>query len=367
MQSTFNACSAALLVVLAASAHAQSSVTLYGAIDTGLMYQSTAANNHHVFALKDGGIYASFWGLRGSEDLGGGYAVRFRLQGAFNSSTGQLKLSDTTGGSAAFNQQSTIGLSGPFGTIDLGRQFVPMIYAMAETDVRGAQYFGSILSAWLGLNQIAGAPGTNTNVPIGALYDSNAIVYRSPTMRGLSFSVEYAPGGVPGQFQGGTRESAVLRYNGYGLDLDAAYYVGHDTSQAASTPTGLANNRFYYVGAKYTLRGVSVSASYGRARNPVDAGRHDYDMISGGLGYRITQSLNVTSGVYVLRDRNHSQNRSNEYAVGAEYTLSRGTIAYVQGAYVLNRGAMSQIISYGQPVAPGVSTTAAMIGIRHLF
>ncbi len=84
-----------------------------------------------------------------------------------------------------------------------------MIYAMAETDVRGAQYFGSILTAWLGVNQAAGWPGTSTNAPIGALYDSNALVYNSPKFYGASLALEYAPGGVPGQFQGGTRESAV--------------------------------------------------------------------------------------------------------------------------------------------------------------
>ena len=143
-----------------------------------------------------------------------------------------------------------------------------MIYAMADTDVRAAQYFGSILSAWLGLNQAAGWPGTNTNVPIGALYDSNALVYQSPKFYGASVALEYAPGGVPGEIQGGTRESAVLRYSNYGLNLSAVYYNAHDTNLAAAAPTGLDNNRLYYFGAKYTFRGVSVSASYGIGKNP---------------------------------------------------------------------------------------------------
>ena len=97
-------------------------------------------------AIKDGGIYGSFWGIKGTEDIGGGYKVNFKLQGVFNSSNGKLGLADTTGGTAVFNQQTTVGLSGPFGTFDAGRQFTPMIYAMADTDVRAAQYFGSILA-----------------------------------------------------------------------------------------------------------------------------------------------------------------------------------------------------------------------------
>uniref|UniRef100_UPI0015CD842E porin n=1 Tax=Burkholderia guangdongensis TaxID=1792500 RepID=UPI0015CD842E len=195
----------AVLAVFACAAHAQSSVTLYGAIDSGLVYQSTVAasfapnakNLGHVFGYKDAGIYSSFWGLKGTEDIGGGYKVNFRVQGVFNSGTGKLGLADTTGGTAVFNQQTTVGISGPFGTFDAGRQFTPMIYAMADTDVRNAQYFGSILSAWLGVNQAAGWPGTNSNVPIGALYDSNALVYQSPKFYGASLGLEYAPGGVP--------------------------------------------------------------------------------------------------------------------------------------------------------------------------
>jgi predicted porin len=375
--------SAAALVVFATAAHAQSSVTLYGVLDSGLLYQSTsaasfqphAANLGHVYQLKDGGIYASYWGLKGSEDIGGGYKINFKLQGSFNTTNGKFGLSDTPGTTAMFNQYATVGASGPFGSIDAGRQIIPMIYAMAETDVRGAQYFGSILTAWLGVNQAAGWPGTSTNAPIGALYDSNALVYNSPKFYGASLALEYAPGGVPGQFQGGTRESAVLKYSNYGLNLSAVYYNGHDTNPfpltypaAPAVPaTGLANNRFYYLGAMYTISGFSISASYGIGKNPANTNTADFEMASGGLGYQFNSRFKVTSGYYYLKDRNHSANHSSEVAVGAEYNLSTRTKAYAQVGYVDNDGTMNQTIIYGTPVAPGKNTTAAMVGIRHTF
>jgi hypothetical protein len=66
---------------------------------------------------------------------------------------------------------------------------------------------------------------------------------------------------LAGQIQGGTRESAVLRYSNYGLNLSAIYYNGHDTNPSPTgSPTGLDNNRFYYLGAMYTFRGFSVSS-----------------------------------------------------------------------------------------------------------
>ena len=367
---------AAASVAVGCAAHAQSSVTLYGVLDSGLLFQSTSAasfspkapNTGKVYAFRDGGIYSSNWGLRGTEDIGGGYKINFKLQGAFNSGTGKLGLASAPGAAAVFNQWTTVGVSGPFGTFDVGRQIAPMIYAMFDTDVRGGQYFGSILIAWIGMNQAAGWPGSSTNGPIGALEDDNALVYQSPKFYGVSLALEYAPGGVAGQIQGGTRESAVLKYSNYGLNLAAVYYSGHDTNPSATTvATGLNNNRLYYLGAKYTFHDFSVSTSYSIGKNPANSYHVNFEMVSAGMGYTFTPAFTVTSGFYYLKDRNNSANHSSEFAVGAEYSLSKSTLVYAQVGYVNNRGSMNQTIVYGQPVAPGVSTTAAMIGIRHRF
>src|ERR1700758_3196868 len=136
---------AAALLAFAASAHAQSSVTLYGTVDSGLLWQNTAAANFlpiasknpnlgHVFRFKDGGIYSSLFGMKGSEDIGGGYKINFRLQGSFDSGTGKFQLSDTPNSPAMFNQIATVGVSGAFGKFDAGRQLAPMAYALADTD-----------------------------------------------------------------------------------------------------------------------------------------------------------------------------------------------------------------------------------------
>ena len=367
---------AAALLAFAGVAHAQSSVTLFGAVDSGLLFQNTSAasfnpkapNLGKVYALNSGGIYSSFWGLKGTEDLGGGYSANFRLQGGFNSSNGKFGLADTTGGTAIFNMESNVGLSGPFGSVKVGRQIAPMAWAMAETDVRQGDYFGSILTAWLGMNQAAGWQGTNTNGPIGALYDSNAIVYKSPGFYGASAELEYAPGGVAGQFQGGTRESAVLKYSNYGLNLAAFYYNGHDTNPGATTvPTGLDNNRMVYLGARYTIHDFSVSASYSNGKNPSKSNAVNLDLYAFGLGYRFTPAFQLTSGLYYLKDKNNSNNKSTEVAAGGYYSLSKSTTLYAQVGYVDNKGDMTQMISYGELVAPGRSTTAVNVGMRHTF
>jgi predicted porin len=367
---------AATIAATGGAAQAQSSVTLYGVLDSGLMYQSTSAasfnpaskNLGKLYRFKDAGIYSSNFGMTGTEDIGGGYRVNFKLQGTFDTGTGKSGLTDTPGVTAAFNQVTTVGMSGPFGSLNAGRQFAPLAFAMAETDVRGGKWFGSILTSWLGMNQAAGWNGTSTNGPIGALYDSNAIVYESPSFYGVKALLEYAPGGVPGSFQGNTRESAVLKYSGYGLRFSAAYYNGHDTNPGPTTvPNGLDNNRLYYVGALYTFHDISVSASYTKGKNPARSNQVDIDMYTAGLGYLFTPAFRVTSGIYYLKDNNNSANKSTEVAAGAEYSVSKTTMVYGELGHVNNKGTMTQTIAYGQPVAPGMATTAVMFGVRHTF
>jgi predicted porin len=133
-----------------------------------------------------------------------------------------------------------------------------------DTDARHAEYFGSVLTALLGLNSAAGWVGASTNGSIGAVYDSNAIVYTSPAIAGFSASLEYAPGGV-------------------------------------------------------------------------------------------------------IKDRNHSANQSTALSPSTEYSLSKSTLVYADAGYVDNRGVMNQALEYGQPVAPGVGTSAFMVGLRHKF
>lgn len=187
-------------------------------------------------------------------------------------------------------------------------------------------------------------------------------------MGGATLSLEYAPDGVAGQLQGNTRESAVLRYAIGGLKLAAIYYNGHDTNLAPDqAATGVGNNRFVYVGALYTFRGFSVSASYGNGRNPARDNAIDIDLRSAGLGYRFSSFFQVTSAVYYLKDRNNGANESTAYAFGADYLFSKRTTLYGQLGVVKNKGKMTRALAYGQPVAPGMSTTAAMLGIRHVL
>ena len=95
---------------LAGSAHAQSSVTLYGLIDSGLTYTNsqitgTGSGGHSNWQMTSGSVQYSRWGLRGAEDLGGGIKAIFTLENGFNLNNGQFSSSNRI-----FNRQAFVGL-----------------------------------------------------------------------------------------------------------------------------------------------------------------------------------------------------------------------------------------------------------------
>ncbi len=393
MKLKLTALAAITLVTLSAQA-AEPNVTVFGVIDMGLFTQNTSSNpalgylpnktnNGKVTALKDGGIGQSFWGVRGSEDLGGGLKANFNLQGNFQSDTGTFGGPNSSGTTSLFNQQANIGLSGDFGAFQMGRVISPMYFAMQSTDVRGAAYFGSVLTALVAVNSATGAfTGANSNVPVGTIYNDNALVYTTPTFNGFTAAVEYTLGEVAGNGAAQRQTAATLMYNANNLKLDALYYNGNDNGiKNAPTPNGTNTNRLISFGAMYTLNAVSMSAGYFKGKNRSNPGAGvnpptlgggattgEVNMVSLGLGYRISPQINVTFGAYRVVDQNNTANKSLQYALGLDYALSKRTTLYVEGAHVNNEGSnMNQAPGYGQPVTAGVSTTAMMAGIRHRF
>ncbi len=386
--------SIAVMSLFTCAASAQSSVTIYGMADSGILsisnnsnpafgYLPNSTNGGAVTGVKDGGMGLSFWGIRGSEDIGGGMKANFNLRGNFSTQTGAGGGPNSSGGTSMFNQEANVGLSGDFGSIKAGRVIAPVFYAFAATDVRGGAYFGSSLTGLIGLNSATGAfAGSNSNAPIATIYNDNAIVYVSPKISGITASFEYAFGEVAGNASAGRQITGTLAYDDPHLKLDAIYYSGNDNGIVASlNPQGHTTNRLMQIGAMYTFESLSVSAGYWKAKNPTFPGAGmnpakfggaattgSLNMINFGIGYRISPLLNLTSGVYSIKDNNNSANKSVMYVVGTDYSLSKSTKLYLEAANVNNRGSnMNQSPVYAQPVTAGVTTHAWMAGINHRF
>jgi predicted porin len=205
------AVSTAVSATFAASADAQTSVTLYGVIDEGINYTNNVGRGH-VYELSSGFAQGSRWGLRGAEELGGGLKAVFQLENGFDLNSGRLAQ-----GGRMFGRQAYVGLSSaPYGTLTLGRQYDSVVDYLAQTTANG-NWAGTLFSH----------PLDNDNTDNTFRLD-NTVKYASPSIAGFQF--------------GGT------------------YSFSNDT--------GFANNRAYSIGGQYAYAGLLVAAAYLQADNP---------------------------------------------------------------------------------------------------
>ncbi len=390
----------------AGSVCAQSSVTLYGTADAGVLSISNTAMGAPGYIpapgasgrktmYKDGGIGASNWGLRGREDLGGGYRANFQFQGNINTSSGGAGGPNSSSGQSLFNQVAMVGFSGPFGEIKLGRQIAPMIFAMAHTDVRGVRYFGSALTGLVGMNSASGAfIGNNSNAAFGAVYNDNAIVYTSPAWNNFTLHLGYAAGEPGGFSKTNSQQTAALLYANGGLRLSAFYYNGYGNNlpaasalygaklgspaagSAAAADAGFSptanTNRLASVGALYKWDTFTLSGAYYRARNPARAvmpgGAASVSMVALGAGWQMQPNINLTAGYYRIKDHTNDGHNASQWAASVDYSLSKRTTLYAQAASTRNQGAnMNLSPVYATPVGAGRNVNAWMVGLRHTF
>lgn len=390
-----------------APAWAQSSVSLYGTVDTGVLslshasagkagYVPSPADAGRKTLLKDGGLGASNWGMKGQEDLGNGLSAVFQLQGNLNATDGSGGGPNSSGTTSLFNQLAHVGLKGGFGEVKVGRQVSPMYYAMAATDARGARYFGSALTGLVALNSASGAwIGNNSNVAFGTVYNDRAVVYTTPTWNNLTLNLQHAFGDGTGSAKAGSQQAITALYSANGLKLSALYYNGYGNNLSAATTlltaaaggnaaagsaaaaargfTNTANtNRLTSLGALYTWGAFTVSGQYYMARNPAHAllpnGSDKLDMWTVGGAWRVAPNINLSAGYYAIEDKKNNGNKATQFAIGAEYFLSKRTLAYAQAASATNKGAnMNLSPVYASPVAANQGVQAYMVGLRHTF
>ena len=191
------------LVALAAlatvgAAFAQSTVTLYGKIDWTIQNQTqsvagvkTAIGNSGM-QVNSAGLSGSRWGMKGSEDLGGGMKAVFDLQSGFAIDSGA-----SAQGGLLFGRQAYAGLSGGFGTLTAGRQYSPIDTVWGTYDGQGYTTNSAMNYAWNGGPYALGNTGqaalaAGIHAEPGRI--NNSLLYTTPAMGGFQAQFMYAPG-----------------------------------------------------------------------------------------------------------------------------------------------------------------------------
>ncbi|RDJ97347.1 porin [Paraburkholderia lacunae] len=262
------------------NAYAQSSVTLYGLIDVGLNYVSNAQVGRNrdgslagkqLVSMSDGGargITGSRWGLKGSEDLGGGLSAIFTLENGFNLNNGTLAQ-----GGAEFGRQVFIGLSGPFGTVTAGRQYD------TESDFV-APYSPSLIVG------ISGSLPGDVDGLGHTRRTNNAIKYVSKSYGGVTFGGMYSLGGHAGDFTASQIWALGASYSANSFSIGVGYYNGRDPNLASfgNNPNSgpATSNNLGSFGSAELAQSNPIYAGYASA--------HTFEIYSGGTSYKIGQA-----------------------------------------------------------------------------
>ena len=201
--------SMAALAVLSLSAGlaSASEVTLYGIVDNGLLYKHSKVETNGVstktdsFALETGISSPSRFGIKGSEDLGNGMTVSFKLENGFNADDGSF------GDDRLFNRESSLTLSGDFGKLSFGRMGA---IGSAAGDFDAAFAIGDAFD---------GGDGDVFGFATSDRYD-NMVTYQTPKFAGLQATVQYSFNEDSVEETAREGSSAVNRYSSAALTGD---------------------------------------------------------------------------------------------------------------------------------------------------
>jgi predicted porin len=366
-----------IAALFASAAHAQTSVTLYGIADGDFRIDHTTIGN--LKSVGSGGESGNRWGIRGSEDLGGGLKAVFTFEQGFqldDSSVAQGNVAGTTPnspvnstGSRLFSRTSQVGLSSDkAGDILFGRAFTPF-YVL-----------------WTSVDPMAGGlVGGAQNYAVGNVtrFD-NGIYYNSPKFYGVQLTTVYRVG----ESTTNSVASGSVKSGGNAGNASITYAAGPVLAGYSfmSIKNALDNNttRTQFGGAAYDFGFLKLHALYFNTRNATTTRLQSY-----ALGVTVPiQSFSLFAQVGRIDNRYKQNNSALQYnddnfiGTGANYAFSKRTDLYVSYAKQVNQGAAVNVVTDSSiaglftttgtatapaNVTPGFNPWSAQVGIRHRF
>lgn len=346
-------------------AHAQSSVTLYGAVDDAIQYiegvQNAAGQTSSKLSMQGGRYAASVWGINATEDLGGGTSTVVNLKGSFNANTGIAAFGEP---GVIFNYKALVGLTNArWGTFKAGRTFA------LDNGVWDFDPF--VQQNWSSASLVE---GRNWNTTI------NTLNYWSPTWNGLDLYVQYGLGnqtsfnkGAPGEY--GRTDGVQLTYTSALFQVRGIY---DEMRSSAGTYSDLYNYSKEAIGmVNVFLGGVKLMGAYTHMwANSAAVGAPssaDHEWL--GVTYQWTPALALTTAVYHINANGLGSlggGHATMFELGGTYNISKRTMLYATAGLVRN-GTGSQFsltpngVGSSDNPLPGHGQAGMYAGIRHSF
>lgn len=353
-----------LSLVCALPASAQSSVMLYGVVDTGIEYANHQVDGGNSIArISSGNTAGSRWGLRGVEDLGNGQQAVFVLESGYDTDTGK-----SSQGGRLFGRMAYVGMQGRWGSLLLGRQqnelfdfigaFDPMLlaprYSILNQDIAFVSRADNTVKY----------TGTFGGLTASAMYSFGA---ESSTVNGSE---------VPGNAKLGREYGFRLSYSSGPIGIGAAY---DEVNTGTTTTNPDARTRRAVLAGTYDFNPVKAFVGYRWARAYdgallpgaiAGAGNQGSNLWWTGLIWQASPAIALSAAAY-YQDFRNTGNDPWLFAGNARYAFSKRTNAYLSVGYTRNKGSANLGLSSGVGgfgyTPPGTNQLGAVVGIRHVF
>jgi predicted porin len=354
---------AALACILAApAALAQTTVQIYGVVDTSFSYLTNAdAAGHAVTKMNSvTGELPSRIGFRGTEDLGNGLQAFFVLENGLSLDTGI-----TGQGNRLFGRAANVGLKGAWGTLTLGRQQNMTYIAPQKADVLGPSLFalGSI-DPYL--------PNARSDNAIGYMGNFGPVVVGATYSLGRDASNAGGPpatncaGEVPGNAQACRQVTALVGYETKAWGVNTSYDRMHGNTGAAGGLTSSANTDTRQTLNGYAMLGaVKVGAGVIDRDTKAVTGRTESDLYYFGASYPF--GAFVVDGQWAKRVIRHADADVTMLVARLTYALSKRTFLYTGIGRMANDGTSAVPLDASGSVGAGKTQNGFMAGLRHHF
>jgi predicted porin len=305
----------AVLGAFAGAASAQSSVTLSGMLDAGLIRTGTATG--YDWAMGGAGSAFNNFTLSGKEDLGGGMNAFFTMNHRFRIQNGTINSANQLDGSTTFYRNIFVGLGGGFGDVRLGRMLMPL------------QEMNGNFDPWYGGYTVG---STHTGGITATIRAQQAIYYRSPSMSG--FSVHAAIASSQGQLAAETANDfgSVAPFTGAGGQRPTGFALNYAAGPLKAT---LAYDRNY---ADFKTVGVYGQYNFGVAILNMQFEDGD-STIGGNLATKEkVKAFSIAADIpfgaflgkvgYLRYNSDKARQDATKFGLGGEYAFSKRTLIY---------------------------------------
>ena len=307
----------ALAALAATASFAQSSVTLYGQFDAGVYSLNKANGTDSRVVYGDGATFSNVWGMRGSEDLGGGLKANFNLESDIQTNNGG------TNQNGLFRRQANVSVGGGFGEVKVGITTNPLIAT------------NGLLMPVSG-NSVSTA--TSSAMGYADFYTKNAVTYTSPSLSGLTAQLQYGfSNNIESAGDGSVTAGSLAYVNGplairYAFQdrKEAAINAANSGANASSSTAIAKAKKSQVLGARYDMGALSFGLAYLENKTAANLG----DPLAKVTGYQA--GVGYTTGAWLLGATYTKSENSSLTNLQARYALSKRTSLIAQAGFADN-------------------------------